>query len=259
MLRRLIPPPTRRGLRRLVTRQLARRGYALVPADGRAAGAPDWVIWGWLRETTHVRTYIDIGASTGLYVTYVNDLFRPAAIHAFEPLPEARATLAALGARIPGLVVHPLALADAPGERTFFENEYGPASSLLRVSGHAKRAFPTAQRERPTTVPVARLDDVLDPAALEPDILVKIDVQGAEDQVIRGGRAVFSAAKLVLVEMSFVPMYEGQPLFGEVHRLLEACGLALAGFKNQIVSAETGQPLFAHCFYRRPDPRQARP
>jgi hypothetical protein len=30
------------------------------------------------------------------------------------------------------------------------------------------------------------------------------------------------------------------------------CGLRLAGIKNQIDNPETGQPLFAHCLYRRP-------
>ena len=37
-----------------------------------------------------------------------------------------------------------------------------------------------------------------------------------------------------------------------VHRLLERCGLRLAGFKNQIDEPQTGQPLFAHCLYHRP-------
>ena len=92
---------------------------------------------------------------------------------------------------------------------------------------------------------------------LERDIMIKIDVQGAEDRVIRGGRAVFSAAKIVLIEMSFVPFYDEQPLFEEVHGLLEACGLRLAGFKNQINDPGSGRPLFAHCLYRRPDSRRS--
>src|SRR5204863_5653458 len=154
---------------------------------------------------------------------------------------------------IPALTIHQLALADEPGRETFFENGYGPASSLLRISDLSKSAFPETDRESATTVKVARLDDVLDASSLERDVLIKIDVQGVEDRVIRGGRAVFSAAKIVLIEMSFTAMYDRQPLFEEVHTLLEECGLRLAGFKNQIDSVETGQPLFAHCFYRRPD------
>jgi len=253
MIRRLLTPTVRTRLRKIVQRRLRRYGYSLVPAAARGAGAPAWDVWTWIQNTSNVRTVIDIGANTGSYGQHLNSLFKPTAIHAFEPLPSCQQKLAALSETIQHLTVHRLALADWPGEETFFENEYGPASSLLRVSDLSKSAFPETERESATTVSVARLDDVLDAASLEHDILIKIDVQGVEDRVIRGGRAVFSAAKLVLIEMSFTPMYEHQPLFEEVHGLLEDCGLRLAGFKNQIDSVETGQPLFAHCFYRRPD------
>ena len=64
-------------------------------------------------------------------------------------------------------------------------------------------------------------------------------------------------AKVVLIEMSFVPFYDEQPLFEEVHCLLEDCGLRLAGFKNQINDPSSGRPLFAHCLYRRTDARRS--
>jgi len=160
--------------------------------------------------------------------------------------------LAAVGKSVPNLTVHRLALADVPGEATFYENGYAPASSLLRVSDLTRRVFPETRRETAVTVALARLDDVLPVEALKRDIMIKMDVQGVEDRVIRGGRGVFSAASIVLVEMAFVAIYEGQPLFDEVHGLLESCGLRLAGFKNQIDDPQTGQPLFAHCLYHRP-------
>jgi FkbM family methyltransferase len=253
MIRRVLSPTMRTELRKFVQRRLRRYGYSLVPASARGAGAPTWDVWTWIRDTSNVKTVIDIGANTGSYVEYLNGFFKPAAIHAFEPQAACQPKLAALQATIPSLTVHQLALADEAGQETFYENEYGPASSLLHVSELSKQAFPETEHERATVVPVARLDDVLDAATLERDVLIKIDVQGVEDRVIRGGRDVFSAAKIVLIEMSFTPMYDSQPLFEEVHTLLEACGLRLAGFKNQIDSVETGQPLFAHCFYRRPD------
>jgi FkbM family methyltransferase len=243
----------RTRVRKIVQRHLRRFGYSFVPFKARGAGLPTWDVWIWLRETANIQTVIDIGANNGSYVEYLEDFFHPTAIHAFEPLPECQPTLAALRQRMPHLSIYNLALADTPGEETFFKNSYAPASSLLPVSDLSKQAFPETERQSATTVKVARLDDVLDVSTLERDILIKIDVQGVEDRVIRGGQAIFSAARVVLVEMSFTPMYEGQPLFEEVHRLLESCGLRLAGFKNQIDSVETGQPLFAHCFYRRPD------
>ena len=243
----------RTRVRKIVQRRLRRYGYSLVPFTARGAGMPTWDVWIWIRETSNIRTVIDIGANTGSYVAYLDEFFSPAAIHAFEPLAACQPKLAALRERMPHLTVYDVALADRPGKETFFQNEYAPASSLLPVSDISKQAFPETERQSATTVKVARLDDVLDAATLEQDVLIKIDVQGVEDRVIRGGQAVFSAARVVLVEMSFTPMYEGQPLFEEVHHLLEGSGLRLAGFKNQIDSVETGQPLFAHCFYRRPD------
>ena len=247
--------PLRRRLFKIAQRRLRRFGYSLVVAPSRGDGAPVWDVWDWVRDTTNVRTLVDIGANDGAHSEYLSGFFRPGAVHVFEPLTACQPSLAALKARLPNVTVHPVALAEAPGEATFFENGYAPASSLLRVSDISRQVFPETERETTVTVPLARLDDVLPVDTLEHDIMVKIDVQGAEDRVIKGGRAVFSAAKIVLVEMAFVPIYDGQPLFEEVHHLLEGCGLRLAGFKNQIDQPATGQPLFAHCLYHRPDHR----
>ena len=253
VMSRLLSPALRRRIVKTAQRRLRRYGYSLVVAPSRGAGAPVWDVWDWVRDTARIRTVVDIGANDGSYTAYLNEFFEPVAVHAFEPLAEGQAKLAAMRSRMPHLTVHPVALAHQPGEATFFQNAYGPASSLLRVTEHSRRAFPETAQESPSRVTVARLDDALPVSTLEPDILVKIDVQGAEDRVIRGGQALFSVAKVVLIEMSFVPFYDQQPLFEDVHRLLGGCGLRLAGFKNQIDDPGTGQPLFAHCLYRRPD------
>jgi FkbM family methyltransferase len=249
---RLTPPTLRRRAFKLAQRRLRGHGLALVEAPARTEGPPVWDIWDWVARSTTIRTLIDIGANDGAYSEYLNDFFKPVAVHAFEPLAATQPSLAALDARLPHLTVHPLALSDAPGVARFFQNAYAPASSLLPVSDHSRRLFPETSEQTEVTVPVARLDDVLPADTLEPDILVKIDVQGAEDRVIRGGQAVFAAAAIVLIEMSFVPFYEGQPLFEDVHSLLVECGLRLAGFKNQIDDPASGRPLFAHCLYHRP-------
>jgi FkbM family methyltransferase len=248
----LLPRPFRRRLVKLAQRRVRRYGYSLVTAPPRGAGAPVWDVWDWIRASTRIRTVIDIGANDGSYASYLNEFFSPEVIHAFEPLVEGQAQLTALSRDMPNLRVHHQALSDEAGTATFFRNGYGPASSLLRVSEHSRRAFPETGNESPEHIVTARLDDVLPANSLKRDILIKIDVQGAEDRVIRGGTAVFSAAAIVMIELSFVPIYDGQPLFEEVHALLQACGLRLAGFKNQIDEPQTGQPLFAHCLYHRP-------
>jgi FkbM family methyltransferase len=224
------------------------------PVRFTPAPPPSKDVWSWLHSSANIGTVIDIGANTGDYAEFLESFFKPKAIFAFEPLESCQPRLQTLAEQIPHLRVFQVALADEPGEEPFWENDYGPSSSLLHVSDIHKRAFPHTASESQSRVKLARLDDVLDAATLDGDIFIKIDVQGVEDRVIKGGRAVFSAAELVLIEMSFVAMYESQPMFEEIHSLLTDCGLRFVGMKNQIDDPDTGQPLFVHCFYRRPRP-----
>lgn len=234
-------------------RVLNRWGYDVRRLPPGTPGGPARNMWTWLKATQTFRTLIDIGANDGAFAVFLARQLRPDTTYVFEPLPCCRADLKARTSTIPNLKIIPVALSDRSGREPFYENSYHPSSSLLRVSPVSKAEFPQTNGETPTIVEVARLDDVLGAQPLEPDIFIKIDVQGMEDAVIRGGQRVFGRAKCVLVEMSFVPMYEGQPLFEEVHRLLEDLGFRFAGMKNQIDSPKTGQPLFAHCFYLRSD------
>jgi FkbM family methyltransferase len=235
---------------RLLQSRLRRFGYEFRAIPSTAARqAPD--LWPWLKDTQGIRTVIDIGAHNGDFAAFLARCFGARTIYAFEPLAAARLELQAKTAAIPELRIFDVALSDSSGSVPFFENSYGPSSSLLRVSEISRREFPETSGEVPTVVRAARLDDVLDADRLERNILIKIDVQGLEDRVIRGGPSVFSAASCVLIEMSFVPMYDRQPLFEEVHSLLVDLGFRFAGIKNQIASRRSGQPLFAHCLYVR--------
>lgn len=224
-----------------------------------AAGAPARNAWHWLRRTLSVGTVLDVGANNGDFAAFLYRLFRPERLLLFEPQAALAEGLRRRFAGRPGVTVFEVALGRDPGPATFYHNAHGPSSSLLPVSARGAELFPQAARAEPGPVAVARLDDVVDAAALPGDACVKMDVQGAEDLVLDGGRRVFARARCVYVEVSFVPAYRGQPLFEEVHARLAGLGYRLAGVKNQ-EQAGSGQPLFAHAFYLRdpgPAPRAA--
>jgi FkbM family methyltransferase len=71
------------------------------------------------------------------------------------------------------------------------------------------------------SVATRRLDDVVDPPDAD---FLKLDVQGAELDVLVGGRQVASSAVVVETEVELVPQYVGQPLFPEVHSELVSRG-----------------------------------
>ncbi|MCX5609965.1 MULTISPECIES: FkbM family methyltransferase [unclassified Streptomyces] len=66
-----------------------------------------------------------------------------------------------------------------------------------------------------------RLDDVEEVDAFD---LLKIDIQGAELMVFEGGRRKLAEAVAVHTEVSFVPLYENQPVFGDVDQELRGQG-----------------------------------
>jgi FkbM family methyltransferase len=247
-----------RILKRIIKRSLTGLGYEIRRMPVAAPSPPrrpqdDWP-WPWLRTTWTIRTIVDIGANNGEFAQFLANFFAPAATYAFEPLPSCVPELRAKAESIANFHIFNVALSDRPGVATFYENSYPPSSSFLRVGRIHKREFPQTSSETAISVPLARLDDLVDGRHLDREILVKVDVQGVEDQVIRGGREVFAAARCVVVEMSFVEMYERQPLFEEVHALLADLGLRLAGVKDQVFASSSGRPLFAHCVYVRSAP-----
>lgn len=236
-------------LKDLAKKLLLYFGYELRAIDGNSPTEKGPDFWIWLRKTQNIKTIIDIGAYNGEFAQFLAKYFKASETYAFEPLPSCIPKIESRASKIPNLKIFNLGLSDYAGTEIFYQNNYGPASSLLQVSKQSIEEFPQTNGEQPITINLSRLDDVLDADFLKKEIFIKIDAQGVEDRVIRGGVKVFSSAKFVCIEMSIVPMYDGQPLFEEVHALLVDLGFRFSGIKNQIDSQKTGQPLFVHCLY----------
>jgi len=61
---------------------------------------------------------------------------------------------------------------------------------------------------------------------------LKIDVQGSELSVFRNGSLRLTDAVMVHTEVSFVPLYKGQPVFGDIDLALRALGFIPHMFAN---------------------------
>lgn len=113
-------------------------------------------------------------------------------------------------------------------ERTFFVGRAPMTSSLYRTDEEMTGYFnqlpevQTPVREFP--VATTRLDDV--PEASRCDYL-KIDVQGAELDVLRGGERLLRDVLVIQVELEFLPLYGGQATFSDVEPWLRERGFLL--------------------------------
>jgi hypothetical protein len=67
----------------------------------------------------------------------------------------------------------------------------------------------------------------LDALQLEQADFIKLDTQGAEPMIVKGGERYVSQTPLVYCETFFVPFYENMPLFDQHLPLFRACGFEL--------------------------------
>jgi hypothetical protein len=76
-------------------------------------------------------------------------------------------------------------------------------------------------------VETVRLDDALAGVLDGPVDFLKLDVQGAECDVLRGAERTVDGVLAVHTEVEFHPIYRGQPRFGEVAAFMEERGFDL--------------------------------
>jgi len=90
-----------------------------------------------------------------------------------------------------------------------------------------------------------RLDDIAEITDLD---FLKIDVQGSELAVFQNGRNRLSKAVAIQTEVSFLPLYKGQPVFGDVDLELRAQGFVphtfVSQFKLLIAPMQFKDPYF---------------
>jgi FkbM family methyltransferase len=161
-----------------------------------------------LREDSNC---LDVGANEGRFL-YQMVQRAPRGRHmAWEPIPELADRLRA---KFPQVDVRRAALYDEPGE-----SEFTLVPEDMGYSGLRERAYPADYRTEKIRVPLERLDDVL-PDGYVPHV-IKVDVEGAELQVFRGGRETLVRHRPVVVfehGPGAADRYGTTP--GEVHDLL---------------------------------------
>jgi FkbM family methyltransferase len=198
----------------------------------------------WLRDY-HFKSIVDIGANEGQFSDKMRILFPYATIYAFEPLPGVFEKLKINFNKDQLFKPFNLGLGEQKGELEFWENEYSPSSSFLGMADTHKKNFEEAVQSKKVKVSVERMDEVFASENPEQPLLIKIDVQGFEDKVIRGGMSTLRKATVIICELSFVELYQGQLLFADLFEEFRKMGFNYAGSIEQLKSPGTNQILQA--------------
>jgi hypothetical protein len=97
-----------------------------------------------------------------------------------------------------------------------------------------------------------KLDDALRASAgtLDSEVLIKVDVQGYEEAVIKGGRHTFERALACIVEVNIDKLYDQQASFDRLVAQLHELGLRYAGNLEQVY-ADNGRVIYVDAVFRR--------
>ncbi len=199
-----------------------------------APPAPPVDPWTWLKKYS-ISTIIDIGANEGQFADKILPVFPNAEIHCFEPIPDVFGRLQRHFEGNNKVQVHNYGLGEVAEKKQIFTNEYSPSSSMLEMLDLHKSNFDFAVKVEPLYISVARLDDFFSTALARP-LLVKIDVQGYEMFVLRGGANVIDQADIVIIETTFQPLYKDQPLFDDIYTWFTARGFYYSGNIEQLLA-----------------------
>ena len=139
--------------------------------------------------------FLDVGAHIGSVIDGVQRNSNPAAIIAVEAIPEKARNLRS---KFPAITVHSCAVGEEDGDVSFFIDDQQSGYSSLFSEGKSSNL-------RQLTVPLRMLDTLIPTNSVN---VMKIDVEGAELGVLRGGQKLIARAQpLIMFESG--PAEEG--------------------------------------------------
>jgi len=154
-------------------------------------------------------TVFDVGAAFGSFTRECSAVFPDARYVLVEPLAEFEPHLQALREQVRQLEYRLCAAAARRGELTINVHR-----DLVGSSAYCEAEGP-ATDGTPRVVPATTLDELRDQTGSPPPYLLKLDVQGAELEVLKGAEGVLAETEFVLSEVSLFRLLDRGPVLHE--------------------------------------------
>ena len=196
-------------------------------------------------RTFHIDLVLDIGANEGQFGNELRAGGYSGQIVSVEPMASAHARLSKVSHGDTGWHVHPrYAVGDRTGSIELNIAGNSVSSSVLPMLASHSKAAPESIYQGKESVPLTTLDLIVPKyigQACAP--LLKIDTQGYEWQVLDGAMEILPRVRGIVMEVSLIPLYEGQHLWRESIERLEAAGFVLWALESVFVDSANGRTL----------------
>ncbi len=177
-------------------------------------------------ETNAIDLVIDVGANTGQSAEALRGSGYRGEIVSYEPIRRCHEELTAKAASDPRWSIAPrCALGDSDGTVELQVSQGSSLSSIAPPTPAMARAMPKVRAASSETVPIHRLDALMkDELKGAAGVFLKVDAQGHDMAVLRGAEGIMARLTGIKVEMSLLPLYEGETLYLEILQFLHERG-----------------------------------
>lgn len=192
-----------------------------------------------------VNLVFDVGANAGQYGHHLREAGYNGQIVSFEPVLAAWEELRKQSRNDSSWTVAPrVAVGDDDGEVEINVSANSFSSSILGMLDAHSNAAPDSQFVRKEVTPLCRLDTVAS-RYLKADsvVFLKVDTQGYEDRVLRGAQNLLGSIVGLQLELSLVPLYEGQRLFEDLFKQLRDLDFSLWAMSPVFADPQSGRLL----------------
>ncbi len=180
---------------------------------------------------------IDIGAHKGETVIEMKEIFPKSEIHSFEPDPETFKFLKKNTKEFKNVFLNNSAIADKNSHKLkFYRHEFSKLNSFkkINVKGNVIKNYLNDNQKKqeniynqPIFVRSLKLDTYCNNTGLKNIDILKIDVQSAEKECLKGSKNILKNTKIIYTEINFHDMYETSYNFYDLESIIVPQGFNL--------------------------------
>jgi FkbM family methyltransferase len=183
-----------------------------------------------LFELYDINVVLDVGANEGQFGHFLRKTGYAGSIYSFEPVKQAFNILSTSAKEDENWHVFNFALGSEAGEAEINVSEGTCLSSMLPLSDYALDNWKSSKVEYREKIVIKTIDQCVHQGVV-PDapLFLKMDTQGFDLEVFKGGRESVRQIKAILSEVSFIALYEGAPDYKTSISTFERAGFRVSG------------------------------
>ena len=200
----------------------------------------------------NIRSIIDVGAHEGNFIEKILQRFLFIEAISFEPAKEAFKNLIIRSEKYKNWKILNYALAARDQNMEMNISNYTEASSFLSIEKTLLKFRPELKVVSKELVKCKKIDNFISEFdSLQKPILLKVDTQGYEMEVLKGGNQTLDIIDFVLLEVSTGATYRGQPSLKEVIEYLENKRFKVWSLDRVFGNRSSGETLQVNILFNR--------